>query len=194
MKSCFAQWAGQLSIPQKDCFQGRLVNIDNTSVFLNFNYTDTLQLVYGVPSDRVLHIHGRARGAKDQIVLGHGWNPVHVEPCNSYLCQEDADTRVLGGNDIVDQYFSKTFKPTDAIIERNRAFFASLSQIEEIWVLGHSVENVDQPYFREICQAVNMTNVRWRVSYYDDLDGITQRTTSLGIDKSLIDFQLLSEF
>ena len=39
-------------------------------MFLNFNYTDTLEKVYGIPASNILYIHGNAlRG--NNLILGH---------------------------------------------------------------------------------------------------------------------------
>ena len=46
--------------------------------FINFNYTGTLQRVYGVPDRRVLHIHGKSEGG--QPVFGHGIEIGDSEP------------------------------------------------------------------------------------------------------------------
>src|SRR5690606_16030650 len=48
-------------------------NIDPAALFLTFNYTPTLQRLYGVPEQNVLHIHGRSSDAAIDIILGHGW-------------------------------------------------------------------------------------------------------------------------
>ena len=40
--------------------------------------------------------------------------------------------------------------------------------------MGHSLDHVDLPYFREIIRNIHASNVIWKVSYYKDLAG-TQR-------------------
>ncbi|MEQ6376346.1 bacteriophage abortive infection AbiH family protein [Bacillaceae bacterium S4-13-56] len=40
--------------------------------FINFNYTEFLETIYGVPRKNVLYIHGDRRDKKAQLVLGHG--------------------------------------------------------------------------------------------------------------------------
>ncbi len=42
------------------------------SRYLNFNYTEFLETIYGVPRENVLYIHGDRRDKKTQFVLGHG--------------------------------------------------------------------------------------------------------------------------
>jgi len=40
--------------------------------YINFNYTEFLETIYGVPKRNVLYIHGDRRDKKTQLVLGHG--------------------------------------------------------------------------------------------------------------------------
>ena len=40
--------------------------------YINFNYTEFLETIYGVPQENILYIHGDRRDKKTQLVLGHG--------------------------------------------------------------------------------------------------------------------------
>jgi hypothetical protein len=40
--------------------------------YINFNYTEFLETIYGVPQENILYIHGDRRDKKNQLVLGHG--------------------------------------------------------------------------------------------------------------------------
>ena len=44
--------------------------------FLTFNYTDTLECVYGIDAEKVLHFHGRAASG-DELIVGHN-NPAKM--------------------------------------------------------------------------------------------------------------------
>jgi len=50
--------------------------IDPTAFFLTFNYTPSLQELYGVPDRRILHIHGEANLPDSDLILGHAWHVV----------------------------------------------------------------------------------------------------------------------
>lgn len=45
------------------------------ALFLNFNYTEFLETLYGVPTDNILYIHGDRRDQKKKLIIGHGHNP-----------------------------------------------------------------------------------------------------------------------
>ena len=42
--------------------------INRQCIFLNFNYTDTLERIYGIPSEYILYIHGKALRNDNLIV------------------------------------------------------------------------------------------------------------------------------
>ncbi|RTE88967.1 bacteriophage abortive infection AbiH family protein [Bradyrhizobium sp. LVM 105] len=191
----FAEWIRQLPVPFAFEFSGQRVPVDPSAIFLNFNYTPSLQRLYGVPDSNVLHIHGAAANPTETLVLGHGWQPdPNPDPYRFERDPEDADMRVVEGQGIVDDYFRDTFKPTAKVIEKNAVFFAGLSDVDRIVVMGHSVSEVDHPYFEEVIARIDVNRVRWKVSYYGDLDGLRQRTGSLGVPSHLIEYALLNEF
>jgi len=64
------------------------------------------------------------------------------------------------------KYFEKMHKPTTKIIEENKHFFESLRSLKHIFVFGHSMSDVDIPYFQKIIDSTNK-GVKWTISYYD---------------------------
>jgi len=191
----FAEWIRQLSVPWAAEFSGQRVTVDRSGVFLNFNYTPSLQRLYAVPDNNVLHIHGAAANPTETLVLGHGWEPdPNPDPYRFEHDPESADLRVVEGQEIVDDYFRDTFKPTAKVIEKNAAFFANLRDVDRIVVMGHSVSEVDHPYFEKVIANVDVNQVRWKVSYYGDLDGLRQRIESLAVPAYLIEYALLNAF
>ncbi|MEO5864588.1 MAG: bacteriophage abortive infection AbiH family protein [Nitrospiraceae bacterium] len=71
LKSRFTTWVTTLQIPDSRLFAGTLLNLDRNSRYLTFNYTCTLQRLYGVPPQNVLHIHNEAMSEESDLVLGH---------------------------------------------------------------------------------------------------------------------------
>ncbi|MFD3191883.1 bacteriophage abortive infection AbiH family protein [Sedimentitalea sp. HM32M-2] len=141
MRDRFADWVRSLPIPNAK-FSPKIACVSPEAHFLNFNYTPTLQQAYNVPDQNVLHIHGRASEPNSKLVLGHGWERDADESLSRYV-DEDTDTRVAGGYHLIDQYFADTFKPAGSIIALNKSFFTGLQNVREIWVLGHSLADVD---------------------------------------------------
>lgn len=156
----FVRWLGTLMIPTQTLSPVR--SIDPQARYLTFNYTPTLQALYGATN--VLHIHGALADKSSQIVLGHGWKP-RPEDLWEDRVDEDTDTRVAEGFHLIDKYFRATFKPTADIIQRNRGFFGGLGDVSEAYILGHGLAEVDAPYFAEMLTYMKM-DVRWTISYY----------------------------
>jgi hypothetical protein len=184
----FSEWVRQLPIPTAGSFKGKLLPLDASACYLSFNYTPTLQRTYGIPDSRIFHIHGNASKPNDLLILGHGWKRTASDSLNRGVDPSEADTRVIAGNRIVDAYFSATFKPTDQIIAVQQPFFESLKSLKQIFVMGHSLSEVDGPYFAEIARNIDTSNVRWKISYHSDPTNVWENFSRLGVDMSLVSF------
>lgn len=160
--------------------------------FLNFNFTDTLERVYGIPSPNILYIHGKALG-NDNLIIGHHATETFqcggvsafnaAEEHGIYMESEDEDIRITEAKEVIKAYFKNTFKDTASIINNKYAFFNSLADIEEVFILGHSLSDIDMDYFFEIRKQV-MPCCRWYISYFtqDDLDAIEHFVSRLNIE------------
>ncbi len=168
--------------PKSADIGGNRLSVDASAIFLNFNYTPSLQRLYRVPDDNILHIHGSAANPTERLILGHGWSPdPNPDPYRFEQIPEDADVRVIEGQRLIDRYFRDTFKPTSQVIESKASFFTRLSSVDRVFVMGHSVSEVDHPYFRVVIAKIDAGRVRWKFSYYGDLDGLRERVKALGL-------------
>lgn len=186
LKSYFCQWINQLELPAPESLINKVVGVNKSAIFLSFNYTQTLQHVYNVNDDNILHIHGKVGQDESEIVLGHSWNPEIIPDLNDIPNPEDMDTRIMEGNDIINSYFGKTFKPSAKIIESNIDFFSNLKGVTKIFVLGHSLSEVDLPYFEEIIKNVDI-NSEWLITYYGDEELESHKNTidELGVKNAI---------
>ena len=73
IRSAFKAWIIGIDIKQATKF----MEFPKGFKFINFNYTSTLQDVYSVPDEDVVHIHGKARW---NLIFGHGNQPSSMEP------------------------------------------------------------------------------------------------------------------
>jgi hypothetical protein len=193
MKAAFVEWIRQLPIPSPAAVADRRLQIDPSATFLNFNYTTSLVRLYGVAPSNIVQIHGDSNCTPEELILGHGWGPSERKSLNDEIDQEAADTRVLEGNQIIDGYFEATFKPTAKVIERHQPFFASLASVTEIVTIGHSLGDVDLPYFRETISHIDIDKVTWKVCYHGSPLNMQQKMAKLGIDPIKIKFILANE-
>jgi hypothetical protein len=194
LKSRFSEWVKQLYIPRLNEFATQLLNLSKTAKFLTFNYTSSLSSIYQIPRSNIIYIHGEAQKDQD-LVLGHAWNPVDIPWLNDVVDTESLDTRVMEGNEIIHDYFGRTFKDTQKIIESNKPFFANLKAISTIYVLGHSLSSVDFDYFREIVNNIHIDKVKWKISYYgnDELAKHRKTMENLRVPEGAVTFCDLGE-
>lgn len=94
----------------------------------------------------------------------------------------------MEANGILDRYFSATFKPSEQLIQRNRQFFDRLLDIQEVCVLGHSLSDVDAPYFKALLAVPSVSSARWSIACRSDLDQSDkqERLQAQGVDAARI--------
>lgn len=154
------------------------------SRFLNFNYTDTLERYYEVDSKEICYIHERSSQDNCKIILGHGTDPSSFEVKDPEppegLNEEELEHWREQMSDQYDysyesakheilSYYTKAFKNTLSIIDKNIRFFESLNNTESIYVLGHSISQVDIKYFEAVKNFASQ-NAKWYVTYYSDYE------------------------
>lgn len=147
---CFEEWAYEildtLDVPKRTYLE------KNDSYFINFNYTDTLQLLYKIPEDRVFHIHGRA-SKYEHLIFGHNQYHKSIEydrPFVQLVCQE------------LDNYYKN---PCDNYCKRPW----NIDNAEHIYVYGLSFSPVDEGYLDWILHSTPLTS-GWEISWYSDKD------------------------
>ncbi len=123
LKRVFAEWAFALPIPNRSNYSGPTLQLDALAFFMNFNYTSTLQTLYGVDPKNILHIHNEASSPDADLILGHGWKPTSRAAARD----EDSDFREIQADELLDRYFRRTYKPTAAVLAAHQQFFHNLS-------------------------------------------------------------------
>ena len=179
------------------------------NLFLTFNYTDTLSTVYGIEENKICHIHGTT---ETSLIIGHN-NLNEIEQLEKL--KNDTFNIILGENNIFDYqeiiekndsvfedndykieqykyekiiyYYKKTLKNIKENIEENIDFFEDFFEVKEIIIIGHSLGEVDLPYFKEVLTRVK-ENTFWKVYYYkkDEKDIFKEILIKIGIDESNI--------
>jgi hypothetical protein len=159
-----------------------------------------LEQYYKIPSSYINYIHGKAKNGDEDLILGHGIEPDSFQeeapkPPDG-LSSEQLEMWEENENDNYDHsfelgkqallgYFSRTFKQTKDIIASNTSFFKRISDVDEIFVLGHSLSEIDVPYFEELIKHLKNTPV-FTISYYSEEERFShkKKLLSLGIKES----------
>ena len=151
--------------------------------YLSFNYTDTLEKVYGVPRNRINYIHGR-RNSNDEIIVGHH----AVVNANDHL-SDDPMVYEYQGYDNITNEVNKQRKLTSDIIANNSEYWQSLGQVDKVMVYGHSLTDVDMDYFHEVAKHVKgVCEWHFSIYYYDPIsrkkavEHIVSVINELGLD------------
>lgn len=185
----FSQWVSRINTRADQEISSDIINDD--CIFLTFNYTDTLESSYGISPEHILYIHGKVlRG--DKPILGHHRSELFQgEPAPQFRSEEERelyymnyvdDVRILKAEEIFKEYFKRTYKDTASIILQNQAFFRSLQSVDEVYVFGHSLSEIDFGYFNEIRKNVS-DSCKWNISYHSckDFCNAQKFVSNLGI-------------
>ena len=154
----FSNWVNSISLDDIDRI---FDNVSSSSLYLSFNYLETLEKLYLIPTNRVFHIHG-SRLKRDKYIFGHNNQRVFhfTDEDDRPSYEEEA---LL---DIINK-MNEFIKPYSQNIIQCPLFGSCLQQIQRIVVVGHSLSQIDKPYFEEIQKYTN-PHIRWRISYHDD--------------------------
>lgn len=176
----FSKWVDGLtsdgSRPMKDLLL-------QDALYLNFNYTDFLETLYGISSGNICYLHGKRRrkkGKPSKLILGHKPNvdylsgrtlnhyfvPKYKDPWKRQMLQYALET---AKNQWV-SFYSETFtKHTTEILQDHKSFFEKIQEVNTIVVLGHSLGQVDDPYFQELNTRTSR-KAAWKISYHTGED------------------------
>lgn len=146
----------KISTTQLSDFQ-KLIN-PQKDLFLNFNYTRTLEKLYDVKN--ICHIHGSTRG---KIYFGHGDDKDSTEDYqNDFLGAEYELNRL--------KHFLK--KNTYLAYKKNIRFFSAIKKMLlhenlNIYSYGFSFSDVDKFYLKKIFLNTNTENICFYMNDYD---------------------------
>lgn len=158
-----------------------VIDTINNDKFITFNYTLLLEEIYNIDKTDILHIHGSIDEEDYSPVIGHG-DKEKIDEMFEIAREafEKNNERRSSIYKAIAKYCRDTLKNVSNFLNENRNFFKSLNEVNEIHIIGHSLGDVDIPYFREIKRNVN-ENIIWNVYYYSDNDMLTYRDKIISI-------------
>ena len=169
----FKDWVNSIDIANAE----KVRDLPVECKYLTFNYTETLEMIYGIPESNILHIHG-SRILDKEYIIGHNnfRNPNDAYKDESQMLYlQDTWSKII-------EWMNGLVKDSTSIIRQNKDFFDSLSDIEQIVVYGHSFYEVDLPYMEEIVKHVGVVKP-WNISYYcpKDIERINDFVNKMGL-------------
>ncbi len=159
IKDTFIEWIDQVNERQAV----PLMKFDDDAFFITFNYTSTLQVVYGIEHNKILHIHG-CYATNDELIFGHDINCAVVPETDE---NGDSIRTMFSDAESAAEYPLHAFrKPVDEILKKRNKYFNTLRDVTTIIVIGHSLNKIDLPYFHRIAKSAK--SAQWKVSYYSN--------------------------
>ena len=171
----FAEWVDgiEINLDAERLLLGSVMT--NDDLYLTFNYTETLENLYGISPCNVNHIHGSRRRANNNwlvsssepsttepLIIGHGNDEEPIFHSN-----------LFSTNSVLSDAIKRLRKNTNEIINKNAAFWDAISKsdISDIYSFGFSYSSVDLPYIVQICTALKGgENATWRLASFDDCE------------------------
>ena len=189
LKKLFSEWFRSINTAaaRKTNFINQLSDND---LFLTFNYTKTLEVVYNIPKQNICHIHGQQG---EEIVFGHGQKENPYEKDVLYYTEyEYADKTNMDFAELrkrinidnppnyslqlylaLSSLFNDFKKDVQGCYEKQEWFFKKLHavKIDSIISLGFSFSEVDRYYIKKICEKIDTSNIVWHLTKFDDVSG-----------------------
>lgn len=141
------------------------------SYFVTFNYTKTLENLYNIPEDHILHIHGSV-DFPDSIQFGTPEN-------NPIIAQNDLEKQfrqdefygvaVEPGVSSLAGCMNHMYKDIAGNMGRLETFVDGICGIDEIIIMGHSFSGIDAPYYSQKL-IPKFLNVNWTIYVHNDRD------------------------
>ena len=145
----------------------------NDAMFLTFNYTKTLQKLYGIK--KVIHIHNRI-GQK--LIFGHG------ESDTVYNTQiTDITSEPCISSSFLDDMILSFKKDTTSPFKKYNDFFKKIDhQIDNVYSYGFSYGKVDSVYIKKIIECIS-PNATWHFTRYESDDVESLRVKKIKLRK-----------
>ena len=182
----------------KVSYDGILKSIfDDECIFVNFNYTPSLESIFGIEEGRILYIHNRfpekpklpftyddlindiLELGKKRFQFGSTENRIEewvvklqrmsIDSNGQQISKEFIESRLRS----IYRSFAKNLMDNYEGLER----FVSRYKIDEVIIYGHSFMGVDEPYYRDILLPI-LKDIKWTFFCYG-----SRESANIFIDK-----------
>ena len=148
---------------------------NSEALFINFNYTKTLEDLYKIPEEQVFHLHGVIGGR--EFIFGHGFD------------DEVEDPNPLDVGAYLEEVVKKLKKPVDNVLTNYNELFEGLSSVKEIYFIGFGIHSeqiwVDSPYLKAIFKETPNADILLDSYYrFGNIVQIKRTLKKLGADKA----------
>lgn len=178
IEETYSDWQDRILTKGEESHSKLLKDIvleNSDALFLNFNYTKTLEDLYRIPEEQVFHLHGVIGG--ENFIFGHGFD------------DEVSDFNPLDVGAYLEEVVIKLKKPVDNILSNYNELFEGLSSVKEIYFIGFGIRSeqrwVDSPYLKAIFKEAPNADILLDSYYrFGNIVQIKRTLKKLGADKA----------
>mgnify|MGYP004524849509 FL=1 len=175
----FVEW-----LSSQDCEVGKKFTIPLDGVYVTFNYTDTLERVYGIADNHIFHIHGQLSKIDlfaNPLIrkeIQFGTSNQNAEDIQNFLesSYKNHDSYQFILKNVINQ-ISRYAKHSSKTIDYNEfklQSFISQYAIDNVIIMGHSINGTDQRYYDEIL-IPKLRDKPWTVFCHNETDRINAK-------------------
>lgn len=152
LQYCFEKWVDNC---QRSITAPKYIHIEKEdSFFINFNYTDVLEMLYEIPEESVFHIHGQS-SKHERLIYGHNKSLYGSSMSND--------------EEQVAFELNKYHKNPYEHIFKHQELQKILKDVEYVHIYGFSFSAVDEDYMDWFFNNVSATS-QWEVSWFSNED------------------------
>ena len=156
----FLKWISSINLDNAK----NKIDIDKSGYFITFNYTKTLEQVYNIKNNQILHLHGIY---DRKIQFGNNENNPNVireELDRQYSDKEWYGATYSRGIDIFQKYCLNTYKDLEKNVKLMKNWLKK-KKIDEIVIYGHKILEVDSFYYENYLFKI-FKSCKWVVYYH----------------------------
>lgn len=161
----FREWVESIDVSKAKA----VLELPDTASFITFNYTPTLEYVYGVRPDRILHIHGCVLDKNELLQFGSpDNNPFELQKMleDKYGMDDYYGATIQQGVTVACDRCADTWKNIEGNYDALNQFLDTLAKIDTVIIMGNSFDKVDKPYYRDVL-APRYRDAEWVFCEHD---------------------------
>lgn len=177
-------WTNNVDISTITPKEKYLEIFNEDSLFLTFNYTMVLEDIYDISEEKVFHIHGSIH---DEPIMGHGKDYINTYRTDrkeiDFLTEEFKATI----SEPMVEFYNSSSKNIKGFLNEMEIWLNNEKfKIDEIFILGHSLGEVDYPYFQYLFDKIKLAD--YFISYFGEYDKKKkeQHLIKIGMDSANI--------
>lgn len=180
----FQDWLSTIEHPKNGISGFKNIIDKDNDLFLTFNYTKTLEVIYNVKN--ICHIHGMI---SEKIYWGHGKNKYDTD---------SIQRKWFGAENYINKLQNKLKKDTQGAFLKNISFFRKLNiyakrEHMNIYSFGFSFSDVDLYYLKEIFSILETKNIKFHLYNFgskETIDKYKNKILECGFKGEILIFDL----